>query len=435
MEIAQSYQAILLSLGLGFLVGLQREWKASEIAGIRTFPLITLLGTLSVLLGQESAGWLLAAGLLGLTIVVGIANLAKIRAGAFDYGVTTEVAVLLMFIVGAAAGAGLTGPAIVITGVAAVLLHYKDRLHRMVSAMSVGELRAVMNLALIGLIILPLLPNKTFGPYGVLNPYDIWRMVVLIVGISVVAYVAYRLLGTRVGAVLGGVFGGLISSTATTVSFARQSKSAPQLSGMAALVILIASTVVNVRVLIEVGIVAPRLLPVTLPPMAFMLMLMVGECGLLYWPVSRQTAEPPRQENPAQLKPAILFGVLYALILFIVAAAKDLFGSQALYWIAGVSGLTDVDAITLSVAKMFNEERVDAQTAWRVILLASMSNLVFKAGAVAVLGTRRLAAYIGITFGIALLGGILLLLLWPGYTLTGIGTDTAAGPTPAASSP
>ena len=417
----EAYYALATSIGLGLLIGLQRQWKESEIAGIRTFPLITVLGTLTAQISKDHAGWLIAAGLIALAMLLTIANLAKIRAEEYDFGMTTEVAVLLMFMVGAVVGLEMTGPAVVVTGVAAVLLHSKDRLHGFVDSLTRKDLKAVMNLALIGLIILPLLPDETYGPYEVLNPYDIWRMVVLIVGISMVAFVAYKLLGTKVGAILGGIFGGLISSTATTVSYARHTKDNPGRSGVAALGARLASAIVNVRVLIEIGVVAPALLKTALLPMILMLLLMVVECVVLFVTLQRMKTEAADHDNPAQLKPAVIFGALYAVVLFVVAAAKDIFGNQALYWIAGVSGLTDVDAITLSTAKMFNEDRVDGGAAWRVILIATMSNLVFKAAAVMVLGSRKLLMYVSISFGIAIAGGALLLLFWPEVDLSGLG--------------
>ncbi len=415
----ESYQALAISLGLGLLVGLQRQWKQSEIAGIRTFPLISLLGTLSVLASGGEVTWISGIGLLAVAVMLTVANLAKIRNGELDFGMTTEVAALLMYVVGCTLGTGLNGPAIVTAGAAAVLLHWKDRLHGIVSSMESKDLMAVMNLALVALVILPVLPDQTYGPYDVLNPHDVWRMVVLIVGISLAAYVGFQLVGAKAGALLGGVLGGLISSTATTVSYARQSKDTPNVSGLAALVILIASAVVNLRVLFEVAVVAPGLLKITLFPMLLLFVLMLLECVVLYFPLRAVAAEPPKYDNPAQLQPAVIFGLLYAVILFVVAAAKELFGDQALYWIAGISGLTDVDAITLSTAKMFNENRVDGETAWRVILIATMSNLVFKVGAVALLGTRRLLVYVASTFAIAIAGGGAILAFWPSAAHSG----------------
>lgn len=414
----EPYQAIALSAGLGLLVGLQREWKDKEIAGIRTFPLVTLLGTLAAIISVPESYWVVAAGLLSIAGLLLIANVAKVKAEDFDPGMTTEAAALLMFVVGAAVGYNWTGPAIVTTGIVAVLLHWKKPLHGFVDRIGEKDFKGLIHLVLIALVILPMLPNETFGPYDVLNPYKIWRMVVLIVGISMAAYVAYKVLGARVGAILGGLLGGLISSTATTVSYARQSKSDVDSSAMAALVIVIASTIVNVRVLFEIGVVAPELLRYAALPMGVMLLVMTVECLVLFVPLRKQETEPPDHDNPAQLKPAIIFGALYAVILFVVAAAKQHFGNQALYGVATISGLTDVDAITLSTAKLFGDGRVDSSTAWRVILIATMSNLVFKTGAVAFLGSRKLLVYTSVLFGIALGTGVLLLLFCPEFELT-----------------
>lgn len=411
------YWSLAISLGLGLLVGLQREWKESEVAGIRTFPLITLLGTLTVLANEGEPGWLTGVGLLGVICLLVLANLAKLKDGQRDAGMTTEAAALLMFVVGATLAAGHSVPAIVAAGVTAVLLHWKQPLHGFVDRVGKSDLRALFQLVLIALVILPVLPDETYGPYEVLNPYKIWLLVVLIVGISLSAYIAYRWLGARVGAVLGGLLGGLISSTATTVSYARQTKDNVDASRSAAVVIMLASTVVNVRVLFEIGVVAPGLLRATLGPLLSILLLMSVECAVLLYMLRGHETTIPDHENPAQLKAAILFGALYAVILFVVAATKHHFGDRALYVVAAISGLTDVDAITLSTAKLFADERLAGSTAWRTILIATLSNLVFKGAAVAMLGNRRLLVYISVLFGIALAGGGLLLAFWPEYEI------------------
>ncbi|TWU33418.1 MgtC/SapB family protein [Novipirellula artificiosorum] len=413
MPNSESYLAIALSVGLGLLVGLQRQWKASEVAGIRTFPLITMLGAIMALVSGGQSQWPIGAGLLGVASLLVMANLIKVNAGKVDPGITTESAALLMFGVGVALGYGMNGPAIVVTGVVSVLLQWKRLLHDWVSRIGENDLRGITNLVLISLVILPLLPDQTYGPYQVLNPYKIWLMVVLIVGISMVAYVLYKVLGAGVGAILGGILGGLISSTATTVSYARQTKSNPSISSIAALVIVIASTIVNVRVIGEIALVAPKLLQAALPPIAIVLAVMVLECIVLLLLLRRTDTQLPDHENPSQLKPAIVFGALYAVVLFIVAAAKHHFGNEALYVIAMISGLTDVDAITLSTAKMFQDGNLDETIAWRVILIATMSNLVFKAVAVAILGSRRLFVYVLILFAIAFLAATALLAYWP----------------------
>lgn len=407
------YQPFAIALGLGLLVGLQRELHGSDIAGIRTFPLITLFGVTAGTVSGDSNGWIIAAGLIAVALLLVIANFAKVHEEEDASGLTTEFAAVLMYSVGAALALNHTGPAIVTAGLTAVLLQWKQSMHGFVERFGKQDIRGLMHLVLIALVILPLLPNRTYGPYDVFNPYQIWMMVVLIVGISLVAYVIYKLLGANVGTILGGVLGGLISSTATTVSYARQAKSNPSIGAMASLVILIASTIVNVRVLIEIGVVAPRLLELAILPIGMLLLLMVVESIVLFVLGRRSDTQLPDHDNPAQLKPAIIFGALYALILFIVAWTKDQFGSDALYGVAIISGLTDVDAITLSTANLYQEGRVEPGVAWRVILAAMLSNLVFKGAAVAVLGSRKLLLLTSITFGIALAGGIALLFVWP----------------------
>ena len=405
--------SLALALGLGLLVGLQRQWRESEIAGIRTFPILTLFGAFCAILAEPFGGWTLAAGLIAVSAVLVIANAAKIRAGEADPGVTTEMAALIMYAVGAAVALEYYVPAIVTTGVVAVLLHWKPQLHGFVGRIGEKDIKAIFHLVLIALVILPVLPNETMGPYEVLNPRKIWWMVVLIVSISLAAYVAYKLIGPRAGSVLGGVLGGLISSTATTVSYARQTRSNPEASAMAAMVILIASTIVNGRVLFEVGVVAPRLLGMAAPPLLIMLAWMTLLCIVTFLFAGRQSNENPLNENPTQFKAAIVFAALYAVILLAVAAVKTHFGQQALYALAVVSGLTDVDAITLSTAQLFKSDRLAPTIAWRVILIATLSNLVFKGIAAAFLGSRRLMIHLGLLFGLSLAGGVLILLFWP----------------------
>jgi uncharacterized membrane protein (DUF4010 family) len=297
--------------------------------------------------------------------------------------------------------------------VVALLLHFREPLHEFAGKMGENDLRAIMQLVLIALVILPLLPDRAFGPYGVLNPYQIWWMVVLIVGLSLAGYVAYKMFGADAGAALSGVLGGLISSTATTVSYARQSRETPETARLAALVVMVASAVVFGRVLVEIAAVAPRQLVVMGPPIGAMLGVAVL-ISIGAWFLGRDSAaEPPKPENPAELKSALVFGALYAAVLLAVAFARDRFGTAGLYAVAGISGLTDVDAITLSTSRLVNGGGVDPRTGWRAILLAALTNMVFKAGIVAVLGSRGLFGRIALLFGMAILGGAAIWWLWP----------------------
>jgi len=275
------------------------------------------------------------------------------------------------------------------------------------------QVDVTFRLALIALVILPILPDKSFGPYGVLNPFRIWLMVVLIVGISLASYLTSRFLGARVGSVLGGVMGGLISSTATTVSYARRSRHAPDTAALAAVVIMIASTAVFLRVAFEVSVVAPSMLPHVLPQFGFIAGWMALICVAAFLVVRRDDADVPSAEDPSDLRAAVIFGLLYAAVLVAVAAAKEHFGDRGLYVVAALSGLTDMDAITLSTAQMMQAERVALDTGWRMMLVGALSNIVFKAAVIGIVGHRRLLRYIAVLFTLSLIGGALLLWLWP----------------------
>lgn len=223
---------------------------------------------------------------------------------------------------------------------------------------------------------------------------------------------AYKLFGAKAGTVLSGALGGLISSTATTASYARRTKDTPDTARLAALVIMIASTVVFARVLVEIAAVAPGQLREMGPPLGAMLGVGIV-VSLIAWFFGRaEDGELPEAGNPAELKAALIFGALYAGILLAVAFARERFGTAGLYTVAAISGLTDVDAITLSTSRLV-AGGLDPSTGWRAILLAALSNLIFKGGIVAVLGSRGLFARVALLFGLALGGGGLILWLWP----------------------
>lgn len=406
-------QKLALSLGLGLLVGLQREWAAPHVAGIRTFALITVLGTLVGLFSDPLGVWFVVAGLLALALMVIVANHTEFTQAEVRSGLTTQVSALIMYTVGVGIAIDQTTLAIIVSGLVTVLLHWKKPLHGFVERIGEQDIRAILRLVLIGLIILPLLPNKTFGPYHVINPYEIWLMVVLICGISLGSYLAYKYLGPRSGTVIGAVLGGLISSTATTVSYSRRTKKTPAAVDLASIVIMIASTIVFARVILEVAVVGPEILAALVPPLLVMMGLMTVISAVLYARTKKEHEQIDLDEDPSDLKAALVFGVLYGVVLFAVAAVREHFGDEALYAVAALSGLTDMDAITLSTVQMIKADRLTIDTGWRMIMIGAMSNLVFKAAAVAVLGNRRLFGRIALVFGLSLVGGVLLLVFWP----------------------
>jgi len=203
------FAQLAISLLLGFLIGLQRQRTEASIGGIRTYSLIAAFGTVSGWLAQEYGAWVIGAGFAALAALLVVSNVLVARDGHHDSGQTSEVAALLLYGIGAYLVTGDFGVAVVLGGVIAVLLHYKDPLHAFAARIGERDVTAIMQFVLISLVILPVLPNRNFGPYETLNPFQVWLMVVLIVGISLAGYVAHKLIGSGRGAVFAGLVGGL----------------------------------------------------------------------------------------------------------------------------------------------------------------------------------------------------------------------------------
>ncbi len=420
MDPTSQFQILGLSLVLGLLVGLQREVARAHLAGFRTFPLITMFGTLCGLLGLSHGPWIPALGFAGILIVAILGNVMALRAGISDPGITTEVALILMYAVGAYLVVGPLPVGIAVGGVVAILLHLKPELHSIASSLDRNDLKAVMQFVLVTFVVLPILPNRTYGPLAVFNPFTAWLMVVLIVGISLAGYLAYRFLGPRAGALTGGILGGLISSTATTVSYSRLAVFSPGVPGAIAVVIVMASAVVFVRVLILIGLIdvgflvvaAPAIVAMSVVP-AVLAPIMWKRLGPADQPLPQSPGESgaERHRNPTELKMALGFALIYCAVLLLTAAAKEYWGDRELFLIAGVSGLADVDAITVSTSQLVKVGKLAADQGWKMIVLALIVNTIFKASVCGVLAGRRLFSRILLPLGGAALAGLVLLLV------------------------
>lgn len=407
MDIPPVFLTLGISLGLGLLVGMQRERKGSRVAGIRTFALITLTGTLSALLAQDVGFWVIPAALVGVIAMAVIANVGKMRGGETEFGITTEVAIVTMFLIGAYLVHGERSVAVALGAGVAVLLQAKASLHTFVQRLGEKDVRAVMQFALITLVILPVLPDAPFGPYSVLNLRNIWLMVVLVSGISFIGYVLYKRFGARAGVIAAGLLGGAISSTATTASYAQRVRHEPAGASVAAVAILLASLVSMVRVGAEIAVVAPEFAKIAALPLG----ILIGAgaaMSLVAWLLTRSATTSIREpDNPVELKPALIFAGLYAVVLLAVAAAKSWFGPTGLYAVAVLSGLTDLDAITLSTSRLVaTGGDIEASTGWRIIVIAVVANLLFKAGLAGSIGGWRLLRFILIPFGALTLLGL-----------------------------
>lgn len=384
------------ALGVGLLIGTERSWSGrgnnadmEELAGIRTFGLSGLLGGLAALSASHfgAIAWIAVFVVLALLTIVGY--LVQSRSNA-DYGITTEVALLLTFLLGSLAVAESRLLAASLAVVVALLLSLKARLHGALRNLSEAELSGALKLLFISVVLLPALPNEGYGPWQAFNPYTTWWMVVLIAGIGFAAYVAIRLLGTRHGLLVTALLGGIVSSTAMTITLARLD--AEKLRPALAAGLLATSALMFPRVLLEVGLINRELLPALLAPMLTAGLVYAAGALFYYLRAAQQpenAAEPPLK-NPFELGPALRFGGLLVVILFLVEGARRMLGDTGIYLVSLLSGLTDVDAITLSLS---NSARTDLSelVAVRGIFLAAFSNSLVKAGLILFIGGRAMA--------------------------------------------
>ena len=395
----------ITSLAIGLLIGLERERNPSARAGLRTFALVAMFGTLSALLsGKLDTPWLLIAGLLAVAGMI-IAAYRNKPVEADDPGTTTVIALLLCYGLGAMIWFGLAKLAVMLAIAVTALLYFKPELRGMSQRLTRSDLVAVLQFAVLTFIVLPILPDQSYGPYGAFNPHQAWLMVVLISGISLAGYTALHVVGTRYGAPLLGFLGGLVSSTATTLLYARNSRNNPAMSQIAASVIVIASMVVLLRLLVLSAVVASDTLSGLLPVLAggFLFGLAVA---LYNWrkTINATKLNIPETANPAELRTALGFGLLYVIVLLGSAWMQDFAGSRGLYAVALVSGLTDVDAITLSSLRLFNLGQLNQHQAVTSITLAFIANLAFKFGMVIFIGGKNLARHVATGFGAIALG-------------------------------
>ena len=409
-----------VALFIGLLVGLQREYSydvdregdKKSFAGVRTFALFGLLGCTAAYLAELfSDSWVFSTIILISGGLIAVSYFVSASAG--QRGMTTEVAAVVTVLSGALCYWDQLALAVAIAVVMAALLSFKFELHGFAERLTRDDIIAALKFALITAIILPILPNQSFWPppSDVLNPYRIWLMVVLISGISFLGYVLFKLLGTRRGTSLTGLLGGLVSSTATTLSFAERSRKNTNLAKPFAMAIMIAWTVMFGRVLIEVWVVNRSLLEVVWLPVA-----LAGIAGLLYAAYLYLAPHEDDEEdveitNPFELRPAITFGLLFGLILLIARAAQMYLGNTGVYISAFVSGLADVDAITLSMAELSSSGEITLQTAARAIVIAIMANTLVKGGIVLSSGSGSIRRTLLPGFILILITGISVVVL------------------------
>jgi uncharacterized membrane protein (DUF4010 family) len=418
MEFTHLFIRFGSAMGIGFLIGLQREYafrdsKRELVAGERTFALMGLVGALAAF-SAEVLNY--PAAFVGIIMLVGLVVAVSYFTGAQRgfMGLTTEITILIVVILGALCYWGHLTLAVALGIATAVLLSLKLETDRLVQALTREDIVSALKLAVISAIILPILPNQPLGPppFDVFNPFKIWLFVVFISAINFVGYVLIKIIGPEQGISLTGLLGGMVSSTSTTLILSERSRRDTGLARSLSLAIIISWAVMFARLIIYVGILSPPLLAEIWLPLA-----VAGSLGLGYagytWFRSR-SQDPSTQEkegmefsNPLNLWTAIQFGVIYAVILVVARSAQIYFGDTGILVSSFIAGFANVDAITLSLTELTKNNEVSLNIAGLSVVLAAMSNTAVKGAIVLISGHPTLRKTILPGFLIILASGIL----------------------------
>lgn len=407
-------ESLILSACLGALVGLIRQWEIQQtvekdvpFSGVRTFAILALLGCLAAFVAdrQNAAVFPVVLGVVGVLLVSGQFT----RSEEQPAGYTTPGAALATFFVGALVFWRERQAAVLITAMTMLLLGLRQPIHQWTRRFTVADLRSALQFVAITGVILPLVPNRSYGPFDAFNPWSIWLMVVLISGLGFLGYLLMRQLGPKAGILLTGLVGGLASSTATTLTFSRRSREDPAESPAYAVAVVLACNVMLVRVAVITAAISPPLMRHLAIPMTSMLL-----PGLLYtgwvWfrrPRKDTTVEAPAMRNPLNLSMAVKFAVLYGLVQLLVKAATSLQWSRGVLAISAIAGLTDVDAISVSMANAARETTLALTFAALAVMIGCISNTLAKALIALLAGERtmgRLTA--GVLLATAVAGGL-----------------------------
>jgi len=403
----------VIALALGGLIGLQREHVKEEkgkpsFAGLRTFVLISLLGGVGAYLGallNKNIFYIILAGYIIMSIVAYILE----SKAANHIGATTEIASVLTFLVGSLCVLNQVRVAIFIAVIITLFLALKKPLHEFAKNLKKEELYSTIKFAIIAFIILPFLPNSAYGPLDVLNPYIIWLMVVLISGISFAAYILIKIVGTKRGLGITGFLGGLISSTAVTTSLAAQSKQLKKVVNPFVFGILIASATMFIRVLIEVSVLNRALLGSLILPMGIMAIVGFASAIFIWFKKEKNSAvgQKLKFSSPFTLSPALKFGIFFGVILFVSKAGQVFLGTKGVYIVSFISGLADIDAITVSMANLARTGDIAPNIAVSAITIAACTNTAVKAGIAYWLGTKEVGWKVIAIFALILLCGLI----------------------------
>lgn len=396
MDITQDIAHLIVALGVGLIIGVERGWQrregepGSRAAGLRTFGLFGLLGGLAALFHQAGVAWILPTGWLSVTTLALAGYLVETRHRP-DVSLTTTVAALVTFGLGVAAGLDQTVLAAGGAVVVALLLAFKERLHGWVAGLTAQELASGLQLLLITAVLLPLLPDRMIGPGALVNPRLIGWAVALLASLSFMAYVAVRMLGGNRGILVTALLGGLVSSTAVTATLARYAARQPVAASAALVGIVLASSMMFVRLTALLAIIAPTVLRGLGPSLG-----LAATAGLalglsLLWRVRATELPALELRNPLDLPLVLKFGVFVAVVLALSRWLTLTFGQTGLLAGAAAAGFADVDAISISLGRMVVDGIVGSRSAAAGVILAATTNCLTKSCLTLFMGTRPLA--------------------------------------------
>lgn len=399
----------IVSAGIGFLIGLERQYSKEvqegeeQFAGIRTFTMVCIAGFICALLSKHFGPWVFVVGLLALSAML-VASYIRLSVNHDERGGTTEVATLITFLLGGLVYLNYILISLAVMVMMLALLAFKPGLHGFAKKLTRNELLSIILFVVMSALVIPFLPAKSFGPYGLWNLKEIWKMVILVSGTSLVGYMIAKIMGNK-GTIVAGIVGGLVSSTSVALAFSKRSKDAESNGAVyLAIAILGACTIMFPRILFEVFVVNPQLGEKMVLPLSVLTAAGAAGAFLIYKRQRKKSAgEDLPLKNPLNLSTAIKFALFFAGVQWLVYYSQQNFGASGTYIAGAVSGITDVDAITLSMAKMAKSG--DHQLSINTILIAALSNTLVKFSIALVLGSPQLKKAVSIGFGVIFLAG------------------------------
>lgn len=397
------FQSIAVVVFIGLLIGLEREYSRKKdekiFAGIRTFPLIGLFGFTSALISSITVDWIYGIFFLGFALLSTAAYYSAAIRG--RRGGTSEVSGFLVYILGSMVFWGYMHLPVILAIIITLLLSLKIQLHSFVGKIGAEDIYATLKLAILTLIILPILPDKTIGPLNILNPTHIWYMVIFVSGLSFLGYILIKLYGTKKGIFFTSILGGLVSSTAFTFSISKKSINEENLSLNYGLGIVAASSMMFIRALIIISILNFVFAGIVVIP--FLIFALIG--FIIFFVLYKKTSQVSEEEiiirNPFELKSAFLFGIIFGATILITKLAQLYLGNQGIYIASSLAGVSSIDAIIISLSRLLNES-ISGEEAKKAIIFATLSNTFVKIIITFIWGSKNLSKIVLKGLGIIL---------------------------------